>query len=105
MNLTIESLNLWGARALDFAWPVLWQSSLLIGLLFALDFALRPRVRAAVRYALWLTVLLKLVLPPALALPTGLGWWLRPAKATPASAFTVRHGPAVAPAAPEPAAP
>jgi beta-lactamase regulating signal transducer with metallopeptidase domain/type II secretory pathway component GspD/PulD (secretin) len=109
MNLTIESLNLWGARALEFAWPVLWQSSLLIGLLFTLDFALRRRVRAAVRYALWLVVLLKLVLPPALALPTGLSWWLRPAKpapvAQPAVAFTVTYGPAVAFAMPETAVP
>lgn len=101
MNLTIESLNLWGARALDFAWPVLWQSSLLIGLLFTLDVALRRRVRAAVRYALWLTVLVKLVLPPALALPTGLGWWLRPTEAAPAAAFTISHGPAAAPSARE----
>ena len=36
------------------------------------------------RYALWLVVLVKLLLPPSLAFPTGPGWWLRPAKAAPA---------------------
>jgi beta-lactamase regulating signal transducer with metallopeptidase domain/type II secretory pathway component GspD/PulD (secretin) len=60
-----------------FAWPMLWQSSVLILMIFALDWALRRKVQAAVRYALWLVVVVKLVLPPSLALPTGLAWWLR----------------------------
>ncbi len=77
MNTFIETLNLWGDRFLDFVWPMLWQSSLLILALFALDFVLRKRVRAAIRYALWLVVLVKLVVPPAFASPTGLAWWLR----------------------------
>src|ERR1022692_4472860 len=85
MNLLIETMNLWADHAQRFAWPMLWQSSLLIGLLFALDLPLRRKVRPAVRYALWLVVLVKLILPPSLALPTGPGWWLRPARAVPAS--------------------
>ena len=84
MNLPIETLNVWADHALGFAWPMLWQSSLLIGVLFALDWLLRRKVRAAVRYALWLVVLAKLVVPPSLAFPTSAGWWLRPAKAAPA---------------------
>jgi len=95
MNPLIESLNLWGERFLSFAWPLLWQSSLLIVVVLGLDFALRRRVRAAVRYALWLVVLLKLVLPPSLALPTGLGWWLQPRHAPPAKpqpTFVVTYG-------------
>ena len=79
MNALIDFLNLCGAGAREFAWAMLWQSSLLIGLLLGLEWAFRRRVRAAVRYALWLVVMVKLVLPPTLALPTGLGWWLRPA--------------------------
>jgi beta-lactamase regulating signal transducer with metallopeptidase domain len=55
---------------------MLWQSSLLIALVLALDLLVGNRVRAAVRYALWLIVLLKLLLPPSLALPSGLAWWL-----------------------------
>lgn len=77
MNSFIESLNLWAARFLEFAVPMIWQSSLLIALIFLLDFALRRKVRAAIRYALWFVVLLKLLLPPTLALPTGAAWWLR----------------------------
>ena len=78
MNPLIETLNRWGENALHFAWPMLWQSSLLIAVLFAFDFALRRHVRAAIRYALWLVVLVKLLLPPSLALPTGVAWWLFP---------------------------
>jgi beta-lactamase regulating signal transducer with metallopeptidase domain/HEAT repeat protein len=76
MNSFVEILNGLGAQFLRFAWPMLWQSSLLIALLFALDFALRKRVRATVRYALWMLVLVKLVLPASLSLPTGVGYWV-----------------------------
>jgi hypothetical protein len=48
------------------------------------DFLLRRKLRASVRHALWLVVLVKLLLPPTLALPTGLAWWLRPGEAPPA---------------------
>ena len=30
MNSFIETLNQWGGNFLNFAWPMLWQSSLLI---------------------------------------------------------------------------
>jgi len=79
MSATIGILNQWAEGGLSFAWPMMWQSSLLIGVLFALDYLLRRRVRAAVVYALWLSVLVKLLLPPSLALPSGIGYWLRPA--------------------------
>ncbi|MHC4345541.1 MAG: M56 family metallopeptidase, partial [Planctomycetota bacterium] len=52
------------------------QSSVLIVILLALDLILRRKVRAVVRYCLWMLVLLKLVLPTSLSLPTGLGYWL-----------------------------
>lgn len=80
MNTFIENANLWGNRFFDFAGPMLWQSGLLIAVVLALDVALRRKIRAAVRYALWLVVLAKLLLPPALALPTGAAWWLRTSK-------------------------
>src|SRR5262245_6963414 len=83
MNSFIESLNVWGKAALEFAWPMFWQSSLLIVVVFALDYALRRTVRAAVRYALWFIVLVKLVLPPTLALPTSVAWWVRQPVAAP----------------------
>jgi beta-lactamase regulating signal transducer with metallopeptidase domain len=90
MNTRIENLNRFGENALHFAWPMLWQSSVLIAVLFVIDFALRRRVRAAVRYALWLVLLVKLLLPPSLALPTSAAWWLFPS-ATPANPQTTRY--------------
>src|SRR5208282_3819015 len=81
MNSIIENLNQWGGDFASFAWPMLWQSSLLIVTLFAVDFLFRRKLRASIRYALWLVVLAKLCLPPALALPTGAAWWLFPSKA------------------------
>ncbi|HEX4343547.1 MAG TPA: M56 family metallopeptidase [Verrucomicrobiae bacterium] len=80
MNALIETANRLGEQFLHFAWPMFWQSSLFIIVLFGLDFALRRRLRASVRYALWLTVFVKLLLPPTLALPTSIAWWAdRPA--------------------------
>jgi len=34
MNSIIETLNQWGENFLSFAWPMVWQSSLLITALF-----------------------------------------------------------------------
>ena len=83
MNSLLETLNVWADHALRFAWPMLWQSSLLIGVLFAVDLVLRKKLRPAVRYALWLVVVVKVLLPPSLAFPTGPSWWLRPAQIAP----------------------
>jgi beta-lactamase regulating signal transducer with metallopeptidase domain/type II secretory pathway component GspD/PulD (secretin) len=76
MNSLIETLNQWGGNFLGFAWPMFWQSSLLIAILFAFDFLFRRKIRAFVRYAFWLVVLVKLCVPPTLALPTSPAWWL-----------------------------
>ena len=101
MNFLVQMLNFQGAQAFQFALAMLWQSSLLIAGLFLLDLALRRRVRAAVRYALWLVLLVKLVLPPSLALPTSAAWWILPntthveAKHQ-RSAYVVKYGPASA---------
>src|SRR5881397_550804 len=96
MNSFIDPLNHLGARFADFALAMLVQSSLLIVLLFALDLVLRDRVRAVVRYALWMLVLIKLVLPPSFAAPTGLAYWLPQKKAVqtraaPSPRFMVRY--------------
>ncbi len=76
MNAIIESMNAWGFRFAGFALPMLLQSVVLIGVLFALDLALRKRVRATIRYAVWMLALVKLALPPSLASPTGAAYWL-----------------------------
>jgi beta-lactamase regulating signal transducer with metallopeptidase domain len=108
MNTLIETLNRFGENALHFAWPMLWQSSVLIAVLLVIDFALRRHVRAAVRYALWLVLLVKLLLPPSLALPTGVAWWLFPAVAhanPQTTRFVVSYGADAAPSLPPQPAP
>src|SRR5213593_1593157 len=81
----IHALNHLGAHLTGFAFSMLVQSSLLIAALFLLDLALRKKVRAVVRYPLWILVLVKLVLPPSLAAPTGLAYWLPERKTVTAS--------------------
>lgn len=69
-----------------FAWPMFWQSSVLFAALLFVDALLRKWLRPATMYSLWLLLLIKLVLPPSLSLPTSLAWWLRPS--TVPAAFT-----------------
>jgi len=95
MNSLLENLNQLGGIFLSFAWPMLWQSSLLIAGLFAFDFLVRRKLRASIRYALWLVVLVKLCVPPTLALPTSPAWWLHQTPplvvAKPAPHYTVTY--------------
>ena len=95
MNSFIETLNHWGGNFLRFEWPMFWQSSLLIVGLLAFDFLFRRKVRASIRYALWLVVLVKLCVPPTLALPTSPAWWLHrtspPMVAKPERHYTVTY--------------
>jgi beta-lactamase regulating signal transducer with metallopeptidase domain len=92
----IERLNLWGDQIAHIAWPLFWQSSILIAGMFILDFFLRRRLRPSVRHALWLVVVVKLLLPPSFAMPSGIGWWLRPREVAPAkppvASYVVTYG-------------
>jgi beta-lactamase regulating signal transducer with metallopeptidase domain len=76
LNSAIVLLNHWGRVFCACAGRMLVQSSILVGLLLIADLCLRARVCARFRYAMWLLVLVKLVLPPSLALPTGITYWL-----------------------------
>jgi beta-lactamase regulating signal transducer with metallopeptidase domain len=76
MNSFIETLNRSGGIFLNFAWSMFWQSGLLVVILFAFDLLFRRKLRASIHYALWLVVLVKLCVPPTLALPTSPAWWL-----------------------------
>jgi beta-lactamase regulating signal transducer with metallopeptidase domain len=95
MNSFIETLNHWGGNLLNFAWPMLWQSSLLIVVLLTFEVLFRRKIRASIRYALWLVVLVKLCVPPTLASPTSLAWWLHkfppPVVAKPETRYTVTY--------------
>jgi beta-lactamase regulating signal transducer with metallopeptidase domain/Tol biopolymer transport system component len=77
INDCLTGFNRVGEVFCTYAGGAFVQSALLVLLLFAIDLLLRKRVRAVVRYCVWLLVLVKLVLPPTLALPTGIGYWLR----------------------------
>lgn len=72
----INFLNELGSSATQSGWLMLLQTALLVGALLLLDLILHRRVRAAIRYALWLLVVFKVLLPPSLLVPTGVGYWL-----------------------------
>lgn len=99
--MNLEILNRCGENTLQIMWPMLWQSSVLVSILFALDFVFRKKVRAAIRYALWLVVLVKLILPTTIASPTNPRWWIHfstpPTAKTKTIPFTVTYGDQIAP--------
>ena len=66
----IEQINDIAEIWWGWMWPMFWQASVLIALVAIVDLFLRRRAWPQLRYALWLLVLLKLVLPPTLSLPT-----------------------------------
>ncbi len=76
INHCVTGLNGAGRVFCDYAAGVLIQLAVLVVVLLIADLLLRKRVRAVVRYCVWLLVLVKLILPPTLALPTGIGYWL-----------------------------
>jgi beta-lactamase regulating signal transducer with metallopeptidase domain len=52
------------------------QAAALAVLIGAIDLAVGRRLRASLRQALWLLVVLKLILPPSLELPTSAAYWI-----------------------------
>ena len=75
VNACVSGLNHLGSVFCRYAVGAFLQSALLVIVLFGLDLLLRKRVRAVVRYCVWLLVLVKLILPPTLSVPTGIGYW------------------------------
>jgi bla regulator protein BlaR1 len=73
MGTIISILNKAGEIFCQHGMTMLVQFGLLTSLLFLADFAIRRRVKASLRYCLWSLVLIKLVLPTTLSLPTGIG--------------------------------
>src|SRR5438132_1358492 len=92
IRTAVDFLNLCGAKFLPYAASLLWQSSILILLLYAVDLASRKKLAPAVRYCLWSVLFIKLLLPPSLALPISVAWWLRspqPAPPPPQTRFVL----------------
>ena len=75
INNFVTSLNRIGHGFCNYAGNMFVQASILIILLLIVDFLLRKRVRAIFRYCIWMLVFIKLILPPTLSLPTGIGYW------------------------------
>ncbi len=76
LNDWIMLINSIGEAFWEYSSQVFVQSSILIIVLLIIDFLLRRRVRATLRYWMWMLVFIKLVLPPTLSQPTGIGYWL-----------------------------
>ncbi len=72
MPTLIQTFNEWGGQASGFALSMVVQSSILMVVLGLMDWLLHKRARAIVRYSLWLLLLVKLLLPVTLSLPTSL---------------------------------
>lgn len=75
LNKLLTALNSVGEAFCEHAAGVFVQTAILVVVLYAVDLFLRRRVRAVFRYCVWLLVLVKLILPPTLSLPTGIGYW------------------------------
>ena len=75
LNNCLAVLNDIGRWFCSYSTEIFIQSGILIILLLIVDFLLRKRIRATFRYWIWMLVLLKLILPPAFSLPTGIGHW------------------------------
>ncbi|MGB2807885.1 MAG: M56 family metallopeptidase, partial [Sedimentisphaerales bacterium] len=75
MNTIVEHINSVGHTFVEFALPMLIQSSVLIAILLLVDLLLRKKVKAVFRYWIWMLVLVKLVLPTSLSSPLSLGYF------------------------------
>ncbi len=73
INGFISAINEVGGGFCNIAGSMFVQSSVLILLLLIIDFLIRKRIRATFRYWIWMLVFIKLILPPTLSLPTGVG--------------------------------
>ncbi|MEN6428572.1 MAG: M56 family metallopeptidase, partial [Phycisphaerales bacterium] len=71
-----EIINGIGRGFCDYAAAMFIQVNVLIVVLLGVDLFLRNRIRATLRYWIWMLVFVKLLLPPSLCVPTGIGYWL-----------------------------
>jgi beta-lactamase regulating signal transducer with metallopeptidase domain len=74
----ISWLNHFSPVWLAWMTAMLWQSAILIAIVWLVDLALRRFVWPQFRYAIWLLVFVKLLLPPGFAMPTSLTSGLAP---------------------------
>lgn len=77
----VDGFHHWSAAWGAWMWNMSWQVAL-VALVVALLTRLLRRRSAVALHALWLLVLVRLVLPPSFALPTGWGWWFLPPRSS-----------------------
>jgi beta-lactamase regulating signal transducer with metallopeptidase domain len=65
-----------GHATLNVVLSAVVQAAALALLIGAIDLAIGRRLRASLRQALWLLVVLKLIVPPSLELPTSAAYWI-----------------------------
>ncbi|HNS19679.1 MAG TPA: M56 family metallopeptidase [Sedimentisphaerales bacterium] len=70
-----EIINGIGRGFCEWAATMFAQVGVLVAVLLCVDLCLRKRVRATLRYWIWMLVFVKLMLPPSLSVPTGIGYW------------------------------
>ncbi len=76
VNSCVTGLNSVGDSFCHYAAGMFLQTGVLVAVLLIIDCLLRRRVRATLRYWIWMLVFIKLLLPPSLSVPTGVGYWL-----------------------------
>ncbi|HNS22923.1 MAG TPA: M56 family metallopeptidase [Sedimentisphaerales bacterium] len=74
----VEQLNAVARLWWDWSVGMFWQVGLLILLIATIDRLIRRRAWPQLRYALWSLILVKLLLPPSLSLPSGIVPGLQP---------------------------
>ncbi len=74
----VEQLNQIARLWWDWSAAMFWQAGLLIILIGCIDLLIRRWAWPQLRYALWSLILIKLLLPPTLSLPSGIVPELRP---------------------------
>jgi beta-lactamase regulating signal transducer with metallopeptidase domain len=74
----VEQLNAVARLWWDWSAAMFWQAGLLIVLIGCVDLLIRKWAWPQLRYALWSLILLKLLLPPTLSLPSGIVPGLQP---------------------------
>ncbi|MHC4552157.1 MAG: M56 family metallopeptidase, partial [Planctomycetota bacterium] len=56
----------------DWQLAMLWQTAILIGIIWVVDRCIRKWAHPQIRYALWLLILVKLILPPTVTSPASI---------------------------------
>lgn len=99
INTCVAAVNEAGRAFCEYAAGMFLQTAVLVAILLCVDRLLRKRIRATLHYWIWMLVFVKLLLPPSLCVPTGIGYWLGQGDVSPAPAIlpqTVRTAKPVA---------